>query len=223
VISTSLLALLSPASADAKCAMVELGPKVITATTAKIPTNGGVLVGWDNAHDNVRTEGDPSVQKSWKATAGGKPVELAIETLAPGLSVYRPKSTAGFALSDGKQALGTFTRATTAAADLPAPEITALTLDARRGRRGGSEFSVSATFAKVADAAVAVILYRGKTALSFGMVEHDGNKIVVDDGPHHCSFPPPGTTLPANGDAVTLAWVDAFGHVGATSAAITIH
>jgi hypothetical protein len=215
----------SAASSEAKCAMVELGPAMITPATAKVPADGGVLVGWTSSHDYGRTDGDPSVRKTWKATAGGQPVELVIETLAPGLSVYRPKTKDAFVLGDGKQQLGSFARVAAGKLDLPAPAPQALVLDARPGRYGSSEFSISATFASIPDAAVAVILYRAgkpRVALSFGSVDRGQKQVLVYDGPHHCSFPPPGTTQPAKDDRVVLAWVDAFGHVSDPSAALEV-
>ena len=46
--------------------------------------------------------------------------------------------------------------------------------------------------------------------------------IVVYDSPGRCGTEPDGLAAPAPGDAVALAWVDAFGRLSPRSAAIVV-
>lgn len=208
--------LVHAAASDAKCARVELAPAVLTPAKATLPEDGGVLVGWTSSTDAEKSDADPSMQPKWHAIGENRGrVELTMENLAPGLSVYRTTAKQGFGILDDKaRSLGTFSRGGATKLDLPAPAPTSVVLSSTDGFRGGKEHEIDATFASVPPAAVALIIYRlsgGKrVALSFAKVE--GKKsIPVYADPGHCGWNPPGTTLADPKDSLELAWVDAFG------------
>ena len=130
----ALVTPLPPAAAD--CAISELGPELLTRAGAKIPADGGILVGWSASTDRKTPEkGDPS-QHAYKAVAGSKTVSLVMASLAPGLTVYRPKPSVVGALSvkNGKAALVDVTFDKAKGAALPAPEVTALALTEGKAR-----------------------------------------------------------------------------------------
>ena len=109
---TILVALL-PHVADAKCARSEQAPKVLTTRDTKLPDDGGILVGWQNKvyeDADEHSDGDPSDQPKWTATADKKKVALTRTSLAPGLSVYTPAKFTGTLVLRGKADLGSFTR-----------------------------------------------------------------------------------------------------------------
>ena len=207
---------------DAKCMRVELAPKIVTPMKAALPPDGGVLVGYTSSTDAERSDADPSVQAGWKTSAA-----LSIETLAPGLSVYRTSATGMFTITDAKQkAVGTFTHGAAVKLDLPAPAPSALVLSESEGYRGGKEHEIDATFAAIPTQAVAVVLYKvvaGKrTPQSFSLIDRERKAIAVYSEPGHCGWNPPGTSLPAATDDVALAWVDAYGRLSAPSAALKL-
>lgn len=213
----ALLALIAlSAPVDAKCMMMEAAPKLLTPANATIPADGGVLVQQELVHDAPQFDGDASIQPSWK---------LDIETLAPGLSVYRSK-TKTIEIPTKKKA--TYKVGAAAANPLAAPAPTSLTILSARGIRGNDEHSIIAAFPAIPAGAVAVVLYKldgGKRiAQSWGLVGNgqDANSVAVYEAPGHCGWNPPGTTLPTVADKLALAWVDAYGRLSPVSGALTM-
>jgi hypothetical protein len=208
--------------AAADCALEELGPELITRAGAKIPADGGILVGWHASTSlKAAAKGDPS-QHAYKATAGGKTVSLIEASLAPGLTVYRPKPAVVGALSVKSLVDVTFEKAKGAA--LPAPDVSAVVLAEGKARYNATYTSVTASVAAVPDAAVALVLYamadEEHVPLSFGTPAHDkrgATTVLVFEGAHNCEANPPAMRAPAAGDEVVLAWVDAFGRISPVS------
>ena len=213
---------------DAKCARTELGPKILTPPKAAIPGDGGMLVGWEASMNVERSDADPSVQPKWVAFgANHTKLPIVVDTLAPGLSVYRTKDINGFTLVDAKaKTLATFTRDGAPKLDLPAPLPKSIVLSHFDGFRGGQEHAIDGKFAAVPAQAVAVILYRvsgdKRTALAFRMLDREAEtktqSVSLYADPGHCGWNPPGTTLPAATDDIAVAWVDAYGRQSAPSA-----
>jgi len=152
---------------------------------------------------------------------------LTIETLAPGLSVYRTKATGAFTIVDAKRkAVGTFTAGGKVALDLPAPAPSSLVMSHSEGFRGGERYEIDATFAAIPAQAVALVLYKvagdKRVPQSFTLVDRERKALAVYADPGHCGWNPPGTMRPAATDAVELAWVDAYGRLSAPSAALKL-
>jgi len=213
-----------PVAAD--CAVQELGPDVLTRTGAKIPADGGILVGWTASTDQkTPAKGDPS-QHAYKASAGKQPVSLVMASLAPGLTVYRPKPAVVGALSvkSGKTSVLDVTFDKAKGAALPAPDVTALVLTSGVARYAEPYAIVTASVAAVPDAAVALVVYamadEEHVPITFGRPAHDkpgATTVLVFTGAHNCGGVPPGMRGPSAGDEVTLAWVDAFGRLSPLS------
>ena len=219
---TGLMSMTALASrgADAKCAMTELIPSLITDKAATVPGDGGVLVGYTTeVGRDEAAPADPSLP-GWKFS-----VEVDHATLAPGLTVYRPKSGAAVAISDAKgKAIARFKRAGAATTMvLPPPMPKTLVITASRSGRGMRRQLTATLSVPAPDTAVAVILYSTKDgkALSFGRITTVHPTAVVPwSDPSRCSFNPPGTAPPSTGDKLVLAYVDQYGRIGATSAAL---
>ncbi len=219
---TAMTAALALAARDAtaKCAMTELQPSLVTDKAATVPSDGGVLVGFVAEVGQHRADGDPSVT-DWKFS-----VAVDHTTLAPGLTVYRPKSGATIAISDAKgKAIAKYARdAKATTMMLPPPMPQKLTITASRSGRGTHRELTAALSSPPPDTAVAVILYSSTAgkALAYGRVHPgaDAKAVVPWADPPRCSFSPSGTTMPTAGDKLVLAWVDQFGRIGKTSAPI---
>ncbi len=228
-------AALAPSTVStAKCMRTELAPVVLTKADSKLPSDGGILVGWENSTTADETKGDPSVQAGWTATAGGKPAALTVTTLAPGLTVYTPaKPVAGkYTLADAKhKGLVTVVLGTTPAdakTALAAPKVTHVVFYGQTGRNRFDTTSLVAAVESVPDAAVALIIYSQvgtSHAASFGLVAHDkqgATTVLVVPSQGHCGRLPAGTEAVPVGAKTTFAWVDAAGHVSPQSPAIVV-
>lgn len=218
-------ALAISADARAECAMTELVPVRLTPDGAKLPTDGGVLVGYQS-HRPEKTAHGP-LAASFKATDGKAAIELAVRQIAPGVFVYSAKdpSKGSFTLMDGKTKVGTFARGATDKNDLAAPDATAGRLHMESGFHAIVErFDVDV--AAIPDGALGVIVYDDKgTATSFETVPHDRTgKTTIQPfrTPSRCSFDPDGRVAPKVGAKVTIAWVDQFGRIGPPSHVITV-
>ena len=219
--------------AYADCAMAELGPNLVTRTGAKLPADGGILVAAGVSTDHKPVPGDPS-QPKLKATFGGKPVALVIESLAPGLTVYRPEHplVGAVAVAGAANPL-TVTFGKDKGPALVAPAVTAVvsTVVMDLGRHGaeGSETTVVAV-KSVPETAVAVIVYHMKdeehVPITYGSPAHDktgATTIEVYREGGHCRGPGmPGQAFPQPQEVVTLAWVDASGRLSPLSAPIKV-
>jgi hypothetical protein len=203
---------------DAKCAMQELIPKLLTPDQASVPADGGVLVGYDFEVVNARRS-----ETTFKFSDGHKPVEVTKQALAPGVDVYKPKSSGLLYMTDAAtdKAAGSFTRDAKASAFDPAPPATTAVRESIATGRRGKQVSIAAVLAAAPpDAAIGVILYgKDHAPLAFTTVPHDGSKeLLVYRDAGRCAFNPPGMTPPPIGDAITLAWVDKFGRISKPSA-----
>ena len=220
--------------ATAKCQRTELGPVVLTKPDAKLPRDGGILVGWENSTTAEQTKGDPSVQPTWTAIANGKPIALALTTLAPGLTLYTPAKPAvgKLALADAKHTVlatvivgGSPADAKTA---LDAPKVTHAFLKTFNEGRMHDQTSLTAAVESVPDAAVALVVYSHigpAHAASFGRVPHDkqgATTVLVAASAGHCGRNPPDTEAALVGGKITFAWVDAAGHVSPQSALLAV-
>ena len=227
------IALAAAPAAHATCAFLELGPSAITRTDAKLPADGGILVGVGASTTHKPVAGDPS-QAKLKATAGGKAVPMIMASLAPGLTVYRPEhAVVGAVAVAGADTPLTVTFAKDKGPALAAPVVTAVvstsTLSSDRSGMGGSEVTVVAVKG-VPDAAIALVVYRMKdeehVPITYGNPAHNltgATTVEVYRSGGHCRGPVlPGQDYPAADEVVTLAWVDRTGRLSPLSAPIKI-
>lgn len=209
----------------AKCAMTALAAAVLTPPNAKLPADGGVLVGFDHEVDRdyskPASHDDPSNQPTWKWSAS-----VTRTSLAPGLSVYKPAAGTSITVKDAKgAALGTFARDTAkpvAAAGVPrVAKITITTVSSGRGLR---QVATATSTDPIPNDAYAAIVYDDGKPISFGIVPHGDPKnraFVPWQDPSRCAFNPTEMRAPS-GTKITLAWVDQFGRVGKPSAPVKI-
>ncbi len=219
------VALTSVPRANALCAVSEAGDALVTPVAAVLPGDGAILVG-----SRSFLESKPSNQStSWTVTAGGKPIAIVREQLAPGLLVLRPAAgTDTLTVSSGTDELARYTRDLKASAFAPdPPKPTKLEMTSTPARYNGWRRTVSATLAAPVPAdAVAVISYVTRKKKRIAITSHHVNvgtdAATVFADPGRCSFNPAGMEPPKAGEKVTLVWVDAFGRLSKPSAPIAM-
>lgn len=233
----SLLALLvaalclAPTTSRAKCAMEVLEYQVVSHPGDEIPAGGGVLVTWSTSHeyDGERKAGDPTANASWRFKLGKKKVATTLETIAPGLTLYRPtvvkkgKARVHTLIGDGGTSLGKFKfSAKTRAAFGPAPGVNAVKVKRDDRGRGVSVTATVTLDATPPDDAYALVLRAaGGAAISWGLVtDRTSPSIVVFHHNGRCDVVPPDMRSPSAGESVDAFWVDKFGRQSPASAAV---
>ncbi len=216
----SLFSVLALASSpvDAKCAMRHLRPKVVT--TGTIVAGGGFVVATDQVPYDVTDEGD-AMQPTWKLEAGGAQSAPAIDTLAPGLVVYRVPMAGDVALVAGKTVLGRVTATKSNPATLAAPKVKGIRHDKMLGRRASAYTKVTLDAAPPAGAIAMVLTDAKGTARSFGLVEGPGTEVTVYEH-SRCGVVPNDTIESKSGDKVKVFWVDQSGRVSPASKVLTV-
>ena len=201
-----LLALvLAPPAADAKCAMWGLAPSVIATTSV-------VVVGYVDREASRLDSGDVAVRTDWKFRDGGQLVTPKIESLAPGLAVYRlpASATTTVTLEDAtKKPLATLGSVAKPAGH-KAPRAKLIKLEHRLGRRPFASVKVELDGA-APERAVALVLADAKgKPMSWGRVTAGATTIEVLDSAR-CRALPNGTVNAKLDQRVTLFWVDDTG------------
>jgi hypothetical protein len=211
----SLLASSAPASA--KCAMSHLRPTVITS--GPVVEGGGILVATEQVSYDVTDRGD-AIQPAWRFA--GSQSAPKIDTLAPGLAVYRlPAKTGTVKLVAGKTTIATATMTTAKPAVLEAPKVKTIRHDASLGRRASAYTRVTLDGA-VPPGMVALVLADAKgTPRSFGLVDLTTTEITVY-AHSRCGVVPNNTIESSIGDKVTLMWVDGSGRLSPASKVLTV-
>ena len=200
--------------------MTQLAPHVLTPAHAKLPADGGVLVGWEAQIDYQRPANKTPLAPTYKLSAG----DTVADPIAPGVYVYhQTKPAAGkLSLLDGKTTVASFEQTDkTITAPLAAPTVSAARMTASDEKYRGIYRTLDVDVAQVPDEAAGVILYDShRVALAFDTVAHDKQGATTVQAFHdapRCSFNPDGMLAPNDGDKVAIAWVDAYGRVGKPS------
>ena len=212
VIAGLVASTLLSSSADAKCAMQHLAVQILPDAP-----NGAIVM-----ERSATDEGpDAGARTGWTLRADGKDVAPVIDTLAPGLVVYRlPKGMEAAELTDGKTTLAKLTaRARTS---LPAPKVKSVMHDEGTAniRKRSERTTATIQGAVPADAVAIVITDEKGTPLSFGLVERGEPLEPYFHG--RCSVLPNGTVPPVPGSRVRLFWVDKYGQPSAKSSPIKV-
>jgi hypothetical protein len=217
----SFLAVLVPSAADADCALSGLAPKVINDGNASFPADGAFVVAAVQQGHGKLDPGDITVHSEWTLHVDGKPIAPKIDTIAPGLSLYRVDGRTGtLRLEDGaRKSLATGKAVAAKRTPFPAPVVKKLTNTA-----GGYHRNAAITAeldGAVPGGAIAIVMYDEKgTPRSWGLVT--AGKPITPFLHTYCGTLPNGTLGSKVGDKVKLAWVDEAGRVSPTSKVIEI-
>jgi hypothetical protein len=205
------LALLLPLDARADCAMLGLVPKVLTKPDATLAPDGGVVVGAVSQDRGPLDSGDIAMQPRWTFVVPMGTITPAIESLAPGLAVYKT-SADNVELRDETGAV--LAKATHGAAvdKLAAPKVKSIKYDAPMSKRSIQRIEVMLDGA-APPGVIALVLADAKgTAKSWGPV---AGSVFYPYLRRDCLALPNGTVPSGKGDKVTLFWVDEHGRKSA--------
>lgn len=222
---TTLLGLslgtLIPQHASADCAEVGLEPRVLNSGGA-LPANGGLVVGAMPVTQGKLDKGDASVRTDWRMrspnTAASAP---KIETVAPGLSVYRPAAASKVELADGAHVIKGTATFNGQRALLAAPAVKKLVHQRTHGMHGHE--TVTATLdGAVPPGALAIIMIDAKTTQprSFSVLAKD--RPVTPYNWFDCTPLPNGTVPSRKGDKVKVMWLDDAGRLSPASSELMI-
>jgi hypothetical protein len=209
------------ADAHADCAMYGLAPKVLTPANAVVPSDGGIIVAAEPEQGGKLDPGDPAVQP-WKIRAGADTLRPPVESIAPGLAVYRVAMPNAFKveLFDGAKVVATVRPARGSGDRLAEPKVKQAWFEEQHARHGSSSVRVELD-APVPAGVVAIVLADAKGAKSWGPVTENTNIVVPFSSPD-CVALPNGTRPSRSGDKVFLMWVAADGRVSSASKTLTI-
>ena len=215
--------------ATAKCAMPSVGSAVITPATAKLPADGGVLVGATASFEVQISGADTALNPTWRFGDGSKELVPVLVTLAPGLVVYRPPAgmTGALTLKDGKAEIAKLTVTADKPAALAAPEPHSLVLNKVAERYGGFRLQIDAKLKTAVPAgAVAIVVLavtkKGNVPRSWVRVEANATDAQVAGSSGRCDPGVPGEIMSKAGDKVVLAYVDAYGRLSKPSRPVNI-
>lgn len=146
----------------------------------------------------------------------------SIDTLAPGLAVYRlPPRATSVKLVAGKTTIATATTSKAKPADLSAPRVTTVRHERTLGRRPSAYTRVMLDGGVPAGMAALVLADAKGKARSFGLVDPTSNEITVY-AHSRCGTVANNTVESSVGDKVTLRWVDQSGRLSPPSKVIRV-
>ena len=217
---TLLVALLFlPAVADADCALMGLAPQVLSKPDVALPVDGGIVVGAVSIDRGSLASGDVAVQPAWKFVVPMGTITPVIDTLAPGLAVYRA-STDNLELVDDKDtSLAKARRSETKRDKLAAPKVKTIKYDAPMSRRSIKRVEVTLDGGPPPGAIALVLADAKGTPKSWGPV---AGSVFYPYLQRDCLTLPNGTVPSGKGDKVTLFWVDEAGRKSAYTKPMTI-
>lgn len=216
--SLTVVLLFAPAVADADCAMIGLVPKVLSAADVALVADGGIVVGAVPEDRAPLESGDIAMQTDWKFVVPKGTITPAIESLAPGLAVYKTSADTVELVNGKGESLAKATRG--AKTDkLAAPKVKAIRYDAPISRRSVVKIEVTLD-GTVPPGAIALVLADAKgKARSWTKAE---GTVLTPYYQRDCLTLPNGTEPSKKGDRVTLFWVDESGRKSAFTKPMTI-
>ena len=217
----ALLALLVviPASANADCGMMGLLPKVLSAPDVALAADGGIVVGAVSEDRGPLEDGDIAVQKTWKFTVPRGTITPSIDSLAPGLAVYKTSADAFTLENDKGDVLAKATRTDDKRAKLAAPKVKTIKYDAPMSKRSIVRIEVTVDGGAPAGAIALVLADAKGKPKSWGPVS---GAVFYPYLQRDCLTLPNGTLPSKKGDQVTLFWVDESGRKSTFTKPMTI-
>ncbi len=217
VLGFVLVAALAPAAA-ATCAYIEQVDVLISGSGA-IAADGAVLVGHGS-----RPPGGKHLPRAedWKAVDGnGKPAEVKLVELAPGIRAFVRTSPATakskLVIQDTAGVIGAFTYEEMKLA-LPPPVASNAKVTWSTGFRGSPRSTFQVDVASVRDDAAYLVVTGPGSSSAVGAPHSQTGKatLIPYAAGGHCDFGSPGT-VPGDGEAITLVWMDRYGRKGPAS------
>ncbi len=213
------LLVLVPTTAGADCAMTGLVAKVLTQPDAVLAADGGIVVGAATEMRAPLDDGDVAVHADWQFVVPKGTITPQIESLAPGLAVYRASvDTLELKTATG-DALVKATRSGDKREKLAAPKIKSIKYDAPVSRRSIQRVEVTLDGAAPTGAIALVLADAKGKAKSWGPV---AGAVLYPYLQRDCLALPNGTLPSAKGDKVTLFWVDESGRKSAATKPVVI-
>lgn len=199
--------------------MLGLVPKVLTKADAVLAPDGGVVVAAVSQDRGPLASGDIAVQPAWKFVVPMGTITPAIESLAPGLAVYRT-SADNFELKDDTgTSLVKATHGPAKVDKLAAPKVKSIKYDAPISRRSIQRVEVILD-GPPPPGVIALVLADAKGAVkSWGLA--DGS-VFYPYLQRDCFVLANGTVPSRRGDKVTLFWIDEHGRKSAFTKPIAI-
>ncbi len=213
----AVLALAPYAAAD--CALMGITPKVLTKPDAVLASDGGIVVGAIPEDRGKLEDGDIAVQPTWRFVVQRGTITPAIESLAPGLAVYRTSADAFQLKNDKAETLSSVTRTADKRAMLTAPKVKSIKYDAPISRR--SIVRIEVTLDGTAPAGVIALVLADAKGKPKSWGPTDG-AVYYPYSQRDCFALPNGTVPSKKGDKVTLFWVDEHGRKSAFTKPMTI-
>jgi hypothetical protein len=199
-------------------------PEVLTPDKATLDPLGGVVVAAESVQLDRAVDGDPTLQ-DWRFSDGTHDVVGKRTVIAPGLISTAPVGlgdTLEFHNPDGSRVIELRYRTPADRAALPAPKVESVIYANTNLGIMLRELTTAKLAAPAPAGAIALVVYAGGTARSWVAVSDpprlDVSVYAVDD----CVRQIPGTIATRGGDRITLAWVDATGHVSAHTPTIVV-
>jgi hypothetical protein len=217
--SLALLVLLLPAPAAADCGLMGLVPKVLSADNSVLAPDGGVVVGAVSEDRGPMDDGDIAIQKAWTFVVPKGTITPAIESLAPGLAVYKTSADAFELKNEQGDVLATATRAGTKREKLAAPKVKTIKYDAPMSKRNIIRIEVTVDGGAPAGAIALVLADASGKPKSWGPA---AGAVFYPYSHRDCLTLPNGTVPSRKGDKVVLFWVDAHGRKSAFTKPMTI-
>jgi len=215
----ALLVLLVPAQAAADCALLGLVPKVLTAPDAVLAPDGGIVVGAVSEDRAELADGDIAVQPAWKFVVARGTITPSIETLAPGLAVYRASYDTLELHDDKGTVLAKHDKIADKRDKLPAPKVKTIKYDAPMSRRSIVRIEVTVDGAPPPGVIALVLADAKGTPKSWGPA---AGAVFYPYLQRDCLVLPNGTKPSKKGEKVTLFWVDGSGRKSAFTKPLTI-
>jgi hypothetical protein len=198
-------------------------PLLLTAEGARIDQHGGVVVAAISTRLERATFVDPT-QQDWLFGNGAQHVKVVRTVIAPGLTVHAPALTSPeLVFEDQSQhaMIKVHYQPTTDATVLAAPKVDAVTFSDRNLGVMLRAITIAKLGAAPPPGAVALVVFGGDKPRSWARIEDRSRLDITVYADDDCELRIPGTIATRTGDRVSLAWLDATGHLSARSPVIT--
>lgn len=201
-------------------------PAVLTPDGATLDQAGGVVVAAEGTRLQNASPQDPTPQ-DWRFAAGKDDAVGTRTVIAPGLVVVKPAKTAAdlaFENADRSHVRDLHYKETRTPATPVAPVVDSVTYSNHDLPLMTRELTMAKLHDPPPAGAVALVVYAGDKPSSWLQITDEIAKIrdLPVWGSADCTNDIPGTIATRAGDKISLAWLDATGHLSPKSNVITV-